>query len=281
MALTVIPEKDFGELVSSVNEDNASLKPFSWDEVKQDQNSSTYRDILNYMKTTNVKKIGSGSSRIAFFLPPGSVKDNSSAPSCFKVAKNKKGIAQNDAEISLYDQYGKNKPCFPELYEADTVHKYYIQTEVGKAVNKKKFQLKEYFMDWNKYVIDMKMGNASYPPYYYLGSASELEPFLRNYEYMYHIYKMAEALNVKGRVAGWGDDPEYVLDDLDDIAREFPKYNTVVETLRFSVEGGWEKGMFDDFAMNDSNWAFVIRNGEQCLLPIDWGFTNEVQEKYY
>lgn len=279
MALTVIPEKDFDELVKGVHEKSDGSN-FSWEEIEKDRAHTSYKDILNYMKTTNVKKIGTGTSRIAFFLPQGSVKNNPSVPSCFKVAKNKKGVAQNKAEIDLFRSYGEKKPCFPELYEADDVNEYYIQTEVGKKLNKNKNQLKEYFEDWNRFVIDVKMGNNRYPPYYFLGTPSDLESFENDWDYTYHIFKMVKALNEPGLIAGWGEEPDYIIDNMEDIAKEFPKYKSIVEMLRFSVEGGWEKGIFGDLSMNTGNWAFVVRNGEYCLLPIDWGFTNEVQSMY-
>lgn len=280
MALTTIPEKDFDELVRNIHEKNSGSN-FSWEEVEKDRANTSYRDILNYMKTTNVKKIGTGSSRTAFFLPEGSVKGNPSVPSCFKVAKNKKGVAQNKAEINLFRSYGEKRACFPELYEADDVNEYYIQTEVGKKLNKNKNQLKDYFADWNRFVIDMKMGNAKYPPYYFFGTPSDLESFENDWDYTYHIFKMVKALNEPGLIAGWGEDPEYVLDDIADISDEFPKYKSIVEMFRFSVEGGWKQGIFDDLSMNTDNWAFVVRNGEYCLLPIDYGFTNEVQKQFY
>lgn len=278
MALTVIPEKDFDELVKGVHEKSIG-NAFSWEEIEKDRAHTSYKDILNYMKTTNVKKIGTGSSRTAFFLPQGSVRDNPSVPSCFKVAKNKKGVAQNKAEIELYRTYGKKKLCFPELYESDDLNEYYIQTEVGKKLNKNKNQLKEYFDDWNRFVIDVKMGNDDYPPYYFLGTPSDLESFENDWDYTYHIFKMVKALNEPGTIAGW-DEPDAILDNIEDISKAFPKYRSIVEMLWFSVEGGWEKGIFSDLSMNMDNWAFVVRNGEYCLLPIDWGFTNEVQSLY-
>lgn len=278
MALTVIPEKDFEELVGKVNEASSGIA-FSWEELEKDKANTSYRDILNYMKSTNVKKIGTGSSRTAFFLPPGSVKEDSSVPSCFKVAKNKKGVAQNEAEISLYSKYGKKKPCFPELYESDEANKYYIQTEVGRALNKKKTELKDFFSDWNDFVSNMKRESNGKLPYYYFGG--EDFQFKDNSEYTWHLFQMAKALNEEGFLSYWSDDPQYIVDELSEISDEFPKYGPIVDFFRFSIEGGWKEVEYGDFAVNDNNWAFVLRNGEYTLIPIDWGFTKEIAEKYY
>ena len=47
----------------------------------------------------------------------------------------------------------------------------------------------------------------------------------------------------------------------------------------------FEKDAVYDVSLGDfgepDNWAFVNRNGQDVLVPIDWGLTHEVVNQYY
>jgi len=273
MALTVIPIEDYKKLVNGETNEAKHMKfHFDWNIVEKDY-SRSYRDILTYMSTTDVKLIGTGSGRTAFFLPPGDWKKDKTTPVCFKVAKNEKGVAQNKVEIGLFDKYGKRYSCFPEMFEYDRNNEYYMLTEVGRAPERG--ELKRYFRLWNDYVQDMLLDSSGTEPFYYFSDTDY------NFDFTNHIFDICEALNVKGKVKGWFENREEVFYDIERIAKEFPQYNTIVDLIRFSMDGGWKEVRFDDFAMNDANWAVLVRDGTQYLLPIDYGFSSEVVEKYY
>ena len=270
MALTVIPIEDYKSLLNGTNE--AKKLRFSWNTVEKDY-SKSYKDILSYMSMTDVKLIGEGSGRTAFFLPPGDWKKDKTTPVCFKVSKNEKGVAQNKVEIDLFTEYGKVYSCFPEMFEYDRNNKYFMLTEVGRAPQKG--ELKRYFKLWNDYVQDMLMNSDGTEPFYFFFDTDY------NFDFTNHIYKICEGLNVDGKVKGWFENKEEVLEDIERISTQFQQYKTITDLIRFSTEDGWEKVRFDDFAMNDANWAMVVRNGMQYLMPIDYGFSHEVVDTYY
>ena len=277
MALTVIPIKEYELLTKNANEASKNKIRFSWDIVEKDY-SKSYRDILSYMSMTDVKKIGSGSGRTAFFLPPGDWKKDRSTPICFKVAKNKKGVAQNKVEIDLFSEYGKQYSCFPEMFEYDKNNQYYLLTEVGRPL--KDGELANYFMSWNSYIEDMLFDSYGRAPFYYFDCINSTAGQF-NESFTEHVYEICKALNVSGIQRGWTEDPQSVLDDMDRISKEFPKYSGLTSLFRFSVDGGWKKIRFDDFSANVQNWAIVTRNAEELLIPIDYGFSDEVVKQFY
>lgn len=277
MALTVIPIEDYRQLVGETNEEKHMKFHFDWNVVEKDY-SRSYKDILTYMSITDVKMIGTGSGRTAFFLPAGDWKKDKTAPVCFKVAKNMKGVAQNKVEIDLFNKYGKQYSCFPEMFEYDRNNQYYLLTEVGRAL--RHGELNRYFKFWNEYVKDMLMNSDGTEPFYYF--PEDVYGFeTGNLDFMQRIYDICEGLNKKGKVKGWYENKEEIVEDIERISSQFPQYKTITDLIRFSIEGGWEKVRFDDFAMNDANWAMVVRNGTQYLLPIDFGFSDEIAKQFY
>ena len=273
MALTVLPIEEYESLVKGGTNEAKHMKfRFDWNVVEKDY-ARSYRDIITYMSTTDVKLIGAGSGRTAFFLPPGDWKKDKTTPVCFKVAKNKKGVAQNKVEINLFNKYGKTYTCFPELFEYDRKNQYYMLTEVGRPLQDD--ELKHYFKMWNEYIEDMLMNSDGTEPFYYFSETGA------NFDFTNHIYEICEGLNERGRVRGWYENKEEVVEDIERISSQFPQYKTITDLIRFSIEGGWNEVVYDDFAMNDSNWAMLVRNGTQYLLPIDYGFSDEVAKQFY
>lgn len=273
MALAVLPIEEYESLLKGGTNEAKHMKfRFDWNVVEKDY-SRSYKDILTYMSTTDVKLIGSGSGRTAFFLPSGDWKKDKTAPVCFKVAKNNKGVAQNKVEIDLFSKYGKIYSCFPEMFEYERKNKYYILTEVGR--DPQKGELKHYFKMWNEYVEDMLMGSDGAEPFYYFSDTDY------NFDFTNHIFEICEGLNVDGKVKGWFENREEIVEDIERISSQFPQYKTITDLIRFSIEGGWKEVRFDDFAMNDANWAMLVRDGTQYLLPIDFGFSDEVVKQFY
>jgi hypothetical protein len=85
--------------------------------VKSLQDIKSFMGRLKYC-TTNFKKLGTGSSRIAFLLPDGKV---------LKLAKNAKGMAQNITE----SDYGLQGPVSNKIIAADNEHHWWIITNLA------------------------------------------------------------------------------------------------------------------------------------------------------
>ena len=72
-----------------------------------------------------------------------------------------------------------------------------------------------------------------------------------------------------------------VLEDIKKMSNKYKKYAPFVSL--FTVM--FEKDAVYDVALGDfgelENWAFINRGGEDVLVPIDWGLTEEVKFQYY
>jgi hypothetical protein len=109
--------------------DEAPL-PVDWDKEKLSLNQ-TFKDRLRYA-LDRAKRIGGGSSRVAMII------EYEGRPTVLKVAKNKKGLAQNEAEIDiLKDGYIGRLPIVIPLIDYDKTNRQpvWLQTELARKVS--------------------------------------------------------------------------------------------------------------------------------------------------
>ena len=262
--LTTIPYKDFLKLQGSVHE-NTQSEPFDWNEMLK--HSSNLNELYNYISTTDCKLVGKGSSRTAFFLPNGE-------PSCFKVATEpKKGPAQNEAEVKVLNKHKSNDKysIFPKLFDWDHNNFYFILCEVGAPIETMDEQKEyEFFNPVTNYVE-------------------------KNYPSLYdkRYWKVNDAFHfcgLLGSIGGFYNCKEAkekaitYINVLKEIANKYPRFRGVSNFLDYMVNtfNGKENDsiILGDLIRKD-NWAIVKRDGEEILIPIDWGFTREVSSKYY
>lgn len=115
--------QSFDMLESLLDEDY----PSAWDK-------ETFKDMHSFKKrvaycTQHLQKIGAGSSRIAYKI------DNTKV---LKLAKNKKGIAQNDVEIE-YSQENFLEDVLAKVFDYDT-HELWLEMEIARKVTKSNFR---------------------------------------------------------------------------------------------------------------------------------------------
>lgn len=70
--------------------------PPDWDKEKFNKGVTSFKDMVAYARE-RAQRIGSGSSRIAFLVP------YQGRTTVLKIAKNRKGLAQNEEESVLFD----------------------------------------------------------------------------------------------------------------------------------------------------------------------------------
>lgn len=107
--------------------------PSDWDPTMFGHDKS-FKSRVEYAKQ-RAPKIGGGSSRVAFIIP-----DNG-RDTVLKVAKNNKGIAQNEAEVDiLTDGYvGKMDIVIPLIdYDRENPQPTWLQTELAQKASEKK-----------------------------------------------------------------------------------------------------------------------------------------------
>lgn len=117
-----------GIIPYSPNLDEAPLPP-DWD-PEQLNLRQTFKNRLKYA-LDRAKRIGGGSSRVAMTI------DYEGRPTALKVAKNAKGLAQNEAEIEiLKDNYSGKLPIVIPLIDYDKANKrpVWLQTEIAKKI---------------------------------------------------------------------------------------------------------------------------------------------------
>ena len=124
-------------------------------------------------------------------------------------------------------------------------------------------ETKKYFKEWNREV--------------------RADPTLQSAE-MDMIFDAAD--DFMAMVTHFGNAKYFTPNELDAIykfaekmASKYKKYEPFFSMLDFCKVYG-ERMRFGDFA-REANWGVVIRDGEAVPIPIDFGFTKEVAEKYY
>ena len=270
--LTILPRDEFKELLKNpIMEDNSYQ--FSYDEMKS-KYSSSYDSILKYVGGSNCKFVGEGSSRIAYFIPAGSIEIDKTAPCCFKVAKNQKGIAQNRAEYNIFKKYGKLK-CFPIVYDYDSTYDHFILTELGSELKDNESEVIYLTMFFKT------IKNSSNCPQYLLNILRKINRFSDMSDALYYL------------AMPFIDDLYECIDDIpaNEIIRDIKnafnakptflkRYETLISFIEFALNGGTDDVEFVDFTSCD-NWAFVCRQGEMQLIPIDFGYTSEIVKTMY
>ncbi len=127
--------KDLGLLQNKESADTFKQKldevplPPDWDPEKMNLRQ-TFKERLKYA-LDRAKRLGGGSSRVAMII------EYNNRPTVLKVAKNVKGLAQNEAEIEiLEDGYSGNLPIVIPLIDYDRANKrpVWLQTEKARRV---------------------------------------------------------------------------------------------------------------------------------------------------
>lgn len=121
------------EFISENIEVDEMALPADWDPTMLGHDK-TFKSRVDYAKK-RAPKIGGGSSRVAFIIP------DQGRETVLKVAKNKKGMAQNEAELDiLIDGYlGKLDIVIPLVdYDRENPTPTWIQTEKAEKASEQK-----------------------------------------------------------------------------------------------------------------------------------------------
>lgn len=124
----VIPIKDMS--IFAVKQDvNEAPLPADWDKEKLNLRQ-TYKNRIKYA-LERAKRLGGGSARVSMII------DYEGRPTVLKVAKNYKGLKQNQAELDILDDgYLGNLPIVIPLidYDKENNQPVWIQTELAKRI---------------------------------------------------------------------------------------------------------------------------------------------------
>ena len=185
-----------------------------------------------------------------------------------KVADNVKGLAENKGEVSVIEKFGgKSEPCFPELFGTDKSNNISLLCEIGTQTRDEN-DFAEFFEEWNASSEDL-----------FSEDTDEYVLMLEQPEDIFQSLKNLKKIRKTGLVGK--AIVKDVLEDLKKMSSKYKKYAPFVSL--FTVM--FERDAVYDVALGDfgelENWAFINRDGEDVLVPIDWGLTEEVQFQYY
>jgi hypothetical protein len=138
------------------------------------KNISSYAGKLRYGETHLGKPLGKGSSRVVYRV------DNNKV---LKLAKNKKGIAQNEAEINWANDY-YFEDILAKIFDYDRDNSYWVEMEVAYRVKPNDFRRlwKINFKDLWVYLKNKNDENRSRRPMFHI--EPELKEQLDNNEYV-------------------------------------------------------------------------------------------------
>jgi hypothetical protein len=211
--------------------------PADWDPAALGHDK-TFKSRLEYA-LQRVPKLGSGSSRVAFIIP-----DNG-RETVLKIAKNKKGMAQNQAEADILDDgyLGKLDIVIPIIdYDKTNREPIWIQTEKANKVNKKRLEQLLY--------------------------CDELDYGIQDF--------MSVVYNILGRKQKWMPTMNQLKQDLEDTTMSQEEIDIFFEYANEVAMLISSSSLLPDDLYNPGNW------GEYKGKPviIDVGYTDAVSQLY-
>ncbi len=279
--LTTIPFDDFISLTQRLDEGGSFGKAvFDWNYFLKLRNSSKF--MVKYLNACGIKKLGQGSSRAAYALKPGDAGiKNLSGPCVLKIATHPaKGAGQNKAEAEMTEKYQHRLACFPRLYACDRQNWNYILVEMGTPLDKTPAKFRN---EWLKPLREFFMDYLDKDPY-----PDVDEPVLDEDQFEFSsptwcaftIRTIAELL--AGELDGVSDEEFIWYQSLiKTMSRsQIPMVRVLADVFKYAQKHGSSEVSLGDLNAPD-NWAFVQRDGDMLLIPIDWGASSELMKKYY
>lgn len=198
-----------GECVSAVISEMAYPASFNMEEFKS---LNTFAKRLEYCKA-RLPRIGAGSSRVVFKVDDDKV---------LKLAKNRKGIAQNLAEIDVLTD-GYSYAILPDIFEYDE-NGLFLECEICRKATEKDFQA-IYGVPWGAHCCAVYEEYGVHNPRYrqrWINPYSQFQPIVdsiwqgEDNDTMYffnevHDYVANHSNDPVGdlvRIANWGIDSE-------------------------------------------------------------------------
>lgn len=210
------------EQLNSISEDYPSN--FSMEEFKT---LNTFSSRIDYCQK-NLKRISSGSSRIVYQIDDEKV---------LKLARNKKGLAQNEVEIE-YSHYSDIDNIIAKVFEYDE-NNLWLEAELARKLTEPKFKQITGF-NWKDFSNMVRYeGDRIFNP-------------RQNRTFTGYLKQLNDEM--------WEDD----------------KFTFHI----FDFIGSYDIRTYGDL-MRINSYGVVKRNGEERVVMIDYGLTNNVYDSYY
>jgi hypothetical protein len=210
-------------------EEMAYPSSFNMEEFK---NIKTFTDRVKYCEA-RLQKLGVGSSRRVYKIDD---------EKCLKLAKNRKGVAQNIEEITLSNDIYAGE-CFAKVYDYDESG-LFVEMEMARKAKGKDFE-RLVGVPFDCYCDIITRTAANYLP--------------NNSQSRRWINKAMD------------DTYNYIMDNID----EFEFIDEVIDYM-----SNYQLKTYGDL-QRLSSYGVVKRNGVETMVIIDYGLTENVYDNYY
>lgn len=172
--------------------------PPDWDKSTYSPQTSFKKQLAYAM--ARAAKVGAGSGRVAFTI------QYEGRPTVLKIAKNKKGLAQNEYEAQTLSEYMiKDTGLFIPLIDYDEEHEPPLWLHTEKAEKMKPTQFKKFFgVDHNTLDLVLQYGTGNHK----YGSTEGFDELIQNNENLYELTNIVGNYGMPtgdfSRLANWG-----------------------------------------------------------------------------
>lgn len=200
----------------------------------------SFRQRVDYANKT-LKRISSGSSRIVYEVDEKTV---------LKIAKNQKGIAQNELEIEMSDDYYLNGiGLMAEIYEKDEENFLWLEMEKAEKLTERKFKqlTGQSFETLSRFIFYFFKQYYRRPMYFRAMSDEEAEKLVSPDELF--------------------PETNYGTEFFEKVEDYVSNYQPDVSTVQDMTQM--------------STWGIVKRNGKEEVVIVDYGVNEDIINKYY
>jgi hypothetical protein len=176
-------------------------------DVEEFKELRSFKDRLQYCNS-RLKKLGAGTGRIAYQIDDGTV---------LKLAKNAKGVAQNEAEDDSYVQ-NSYSDIVPKIHDNDNEHLWII-SDLAKRISKQRFKALTgiEFELFGKYIVDR--GKEYRGGKSVIDFPQEIHDMMYENEFVHEVMDMLQSTSIVSgdfeRISSFGEiDGRIVIVDL-------------------------------------------------------------------
>lgn len=179
--------------------------------LPEDWEEEIYNEHISFAKriryaVERAQKIGTGSSRVAFEI------EYKGRPTILKIAKNRKGMAQNEAEAEILgDWYAKNLDIMIPMIDYDERGSSPTWIHMEKASKMTKANFKKFFevpIEEAIWIVDYMAGNQKYAYEPNEEEKNEWNDIYEDNEYLQSLVDLVGNYNLPSadfkRLANWG-----------------------------------------------------------------------------
>lgn len=222
-----------------------ALRGFNLEKFKS---FKVHQERLQYAESL-LPKMGQGSARVVFAYSTGKV---------LKIARNVRGIAQNEAELDIFTD-PNTKPVVARIFDADTSKHIWLLSEIVKPLPKSDEAAweKATGLPWDRFSSFMREWNYDDNP--------DIDQWFNKI-----INEYAEYTDSTGEIEYWAATKIDILKKL--------QAHSLVRGVMHLIQQGLEPGDLINSPWNIGHYGVAI---DGRVVVLDYGFTEDVADNHY